>query len=166
MATDGEEQLLRAPSASLQHDANPQAQSRLFALPAELRALIFTYTLTDYEDTTTASSSYEINSYWYRPGYAARRRTATELLRVCKRVFQETWFLPFALSEHSFYLGFPERAPATHITVDRMRGYLETLRRFALSQDGMEVPQIHISTKLKQQFKHYCIAIVACQMQQ
>ncbi|CRG83610.1 CRAL-TRIO domain-containing protein C3H8,02 [Talaromyces islandicus] len=140
MAVGGHEQLLRAPAGSLQSNAHPQIQSPLFALPAEIRSLIFTYALTDYEDTTL--NSYDTNTYWYRPGYAARRRTATELLRVCKRVFQETWFLPFALAEHSFYLTLPHRAPATHITVDRMRGYLETLRDFALSQDGMEMPQI------------------------
>lgn len=137
----GQKQLLTAPSASLQSNANPQTQSPLFALPAEIRSLVFTYALTDYEDT--ASNSYDTNTYWYRPGYAARRRTATELLRVCKRVFQETWFLPFALAEHSFYLTQEDRAPATHLTVDRMRRYLETLRVFAHGQDGMKIPQIH-----------------------
>jgi hypothetical protein len=113
----------------------------MFALPAEIRSLVFTYALTDYEDTT--SNSYGTDTYWCRPGYAGRRRTATQLLRVCKRVFQETWFQSFQPAEHSFYLTQEWRAPATQISVDRMRRYLKARRAFAHRQDGMEIPRIH-----------------------
>lgn len=137
-----EQPRLTAPSANLQSNIHLQTQSPLFsAIPAELRSLIFTYALTDYEDTN--HESYDCNTYWYRPGYKAKRRTATELLRTCKRVFQETWFMPFALAEHCFYLTHQGRAPPGHVTVQRMGEYLATLKDFAQNQDGMDIPQIH-----------------------
>ncbi|EED14022.1 conserved hypothetical protein [Talaromyces stipitatus ATCC 10500] len=133
---------MTAPSLSLRSNINLQYQSPLFSvLPAEIRSLIFKYALTDYEDITT-HMSYDRDTYWYRPGYMAKRRTATELLRTCKRIFQETWFLPFALAEHCFYLTNTARAPSEHVTVARMKEYLTTLRDFARNQDGMEIPQI------------------------
>ncbi|OKL58789.1 hypothetical protein UA08_05722 [Talaromyces atroroseus] len=139
-----EASLLTAPSANLQSNINLQEQCPLFTiLPAEIRSLIYTYALTDYEDITHDGQSYDRNTYWYRPGYKARRRTATELLRSCKRVFQETWFMPFALAEHSFYLMHQDRAPPRRVTLERMRQYLATLRDFARIQDGKDIPQIH-----------------------
>lgn len=132
---------MKAPSLNLRSNINLQQKSPLFSvLPAEIRSLIFSYALTDYEDT--AQDTFGRDTYWYRPGYQAKRRTATELLRTCKRVFQETWFLPFALAEHCFFLTHQERAPRKHITVERMKEYLTTLRDFARNQDGMGIPQI------------------------
>ncbi|EEA19614.1 hypothetical protein TMatcc_009753 [Talaromyces marneffei ATCC 18224] len=137
-----DESLLTAPSLNLRRNINLQHESPLFSmLPAEIRSLIFIYALTDYEDT--AHEAFGRNTYWYRPDYQAKRRTETELLRSCKRVFQETWFLPFALAEHCFFLTHQGRAPRKHVTVKRMKEYLITLRDFARNQDGMDIPQIH-----------------------
>lgn len=141
LLTTPTESILTAPSLNLRSNIDLQHQSPLFSvLPAEIRSLIFIYALTDYEDTTQESLSRD--TFWYRPGYQAKRRTATELLRSCKRVFQETWFLPFALAQHCFFLTHQERAPRKHVTVQRMKEYLTTLREFARNQDGMDIPQI------------------------
>lgn len=132
---------MTAPSHTLQQNVQLQEQSPLFSLPAEIRSQIFSCALTDYEDVNS-DKAYNRNTYWYRPGYQAKRRTATELLRTCKRVFQETWFLPFALAEHSFYLTSVERAPKNRVTPERMKKYLNLLRKFARDQDGMDIPPI------------------------
>ncbi|KAL4864209.1 hypothetical protein BDV12DRAFT_205850 [Aspergillus spectabilis] len=88
---------------------NPQSASPLFAtLPPELRSLIFTYALSPYEDT---SRTYARETYWTRPGYSAPHKTSTSILRTCKAAYAETWFLPFALAEHAFYLTARDRAP-------------------------------------------------------
>ncbi|KAL4811990.1 hypothetical protein BDW67DRAFT_189123 [Aspergillus spinulosporus] len=87
-----------------------QSQSPLFAtLPPEIRSEIFNYTLSPVEDQTKL---YAKETYWARPGYSASHKTYTELLRTCKRVYAESWFMPFALAEHSFYLVARDRAPS------------------------------------------------------
>ncbi|KAF7182922.1 hypothetical protein CNMCM7691_002666 [Aspergillus felis] len=86
-----------------------QNQSPLFStLPPEIRREIFAYALAAFEDT---SNPYSRDTYWTRPGYAAPHRTHTELLRTCKRVYQEAWFMPFTYAEHAFYLTSHDRAP-------------------------------------------------------
>ncbi|KAL4746096.1 hypothetical protein BDW72DRAFT_185597 [Aspergillus terricola var. indicus] len=88
-----------------------QSQSPLFStLPPEIRSEIFNYTLSPFEDKTKL---YAKETYWSRPGYSAPHKTYTELLRTCKRVYAESWFMPFALAEHSFYLVARDRAPST-----------------------------------------------------
>ncbi|KAL4734669.1 hypothetical protein BDV11DRAFT_174560 [Aspergillus similis] len=88
-----------------------QSQSPLFStLPPEIRSEIFNYTLSPIEDKTKL---YAKETYWARPGYSAPHKTYTELLRTCKRVYAESWFMPFALAEHSFYLVARDRAPST-----------------------------------------------------
>ncbi|KAH8705548.1 hypothetical protein BGW36DRAFT_15113 [Talaromyces proteolyticus] len=135
------QQLPAGPTASLQSNVDTQQQSPLFKiLPAEIRSLIFTYALTDYEDI---SAPFDRDTYWHRPGYGALRRTTTELLRTCKRIFQETWFLPFALAEYTFYLTKGTRAPAKHTTIAQMKRHLQHLRKFARSHDGKDLPSIH-----------------------
>ncbi|KAI9372239.1 hypothetical protein BJX61DRAFT_534100 [Aspergillus egyptiacus] len=87
----------------------PQSESPLFTtLPAELRTEIFTYALSPYEDP---QARYQKHTYWTRPGSSAPLTTCTALLRTCKAIYAETWFLPFALSEHTFYLTARDRAP-------------------------------------------------------
>ncbi|KAL1979544.1 hypothetical protein VTN96DRAFT_5591 [Rasamsonia emersonii] len=113
---------LNPPSFSTYLD---QLQSPLFSvLPAEVRSEIFAFALTDFEDL---SVPYSKETCYRRPGYDAPRRTRTELLRTCKRVFQEAWFMPFAYAEHALYLTSPDRAPRRHITVERMQRYLDIL---------------------------------------
>ncbi|KAF7136729.1 hypothetical protein CNMCM5793_006047 [Aspergillus hiratsukae] len=86
-----------------------QNQSLLFSiLPPEIRREIFAYALAAFEDT---SRPYSKDTYWTRPGYGAPYRTYTELLRTCKQVYQEAWFMPFTYTEHSFYLTQQDRAP-------------------------------------------------------
>ncbi|KAL3465237.1 hypothetical protein BJX64DRAFT_253436 [Aspergillus heterothallicus] len=90
---------------------SPQPTSPLFTtLPPELRHEIFTYALTSTEDTDPARA-YSKETYWTRPGYSAPRKTHTALLRTCKLAYAESWFMPFALAEHAFYLTASERAP-------------------------------------------------------
>ncbi|KAL4936962.1 hypothetical protein BDV06DRAFT_203911 [Aspergillus oleicola] len=91
-----------------------QSSSPLFTtLPPELRSLIFTFALSPYEDK---SKPYSKETYWTRPGYNAPHRTCTALLRTCKAIYTETWFLPFALAEHTFYLTNDDRAPVNSKT--------------------------------------------------
>ncbi|KAL4950579.1 hypothetical protein BDW69DRAFT_197146 [Aspergillus filifer] len=86
-----------------------QTKSPLFTtLPPELRSLVFTFALSPYEDH---SKSYAKETYWTRPGYNAPRRTCTALLRTCKAIYAEAWYMPFALAEHTFYLTGNDRAP-------------------------------------------------------
>ncbi|EAL86392.1 uncharacterized protein AFUA_3G01090 [Aspergillus fumigatus Af293] len=86
-----------------------QTQSSLFSIiPPEIRREIFAYALAACEDT---KNPYSQDTYWTRPGYDAPRRTYTELLRSCKRVYQEAWFMPFTYAEHAFYLTWRDRAP-------------------------------------------------------
>ncbi|KAL4899011.1 hypothetical protein BDW74DRAFT_184200 [Aspergillus multicolor] len=102
---------------------DPQSQSPLFTtLPPEIRSEIFTYALSPFEDTTNL---YERDSYWSRPGYSAPLKTRTDLLRTCKLVYAESWFMPFALAEHSFYLTSGARAPGKKISWQWDRRKLE-----------------------------------------
>ncbi|KAL3431021.1 hypothetical protein BDV09DRAFT_199141 [Aspergillus tetrazonus] len=98
---------LHPPDFTTYHD---QSQSPLFStLPPEIRTEIFNYTLSPIEDK---SKLYAKDTYWARPGYSAPHKTYTELLRTCKRVYAESWFMPFALAEHSFYIVARDRAPS------------------------------------------------------
>ncbi|RMJ23287.1 hypothetical protein PHISP_05837 [Aspergillus sp. HF37] len=102
---------------------NHQDQSPLFSvLPPEIRNDIYAYALTAYEDFARPHSK---NTYWWRPGDRAALRTATELLRTCRRVYNEAWLLQFALAEHCFYLTHAERAPGGR---DWPRGFEECNR--------------------------------------
>ncbi|KAL4960505.1 uncharacterized protein BDV14DRAFT_182434 [Aspergillus stella-maris] len=86
-----------------------QNKSPLFTtLPPELRSLVFTFALSPYEDN---AKSYAKETYWTRPGYNAPHRTCTALLRTCKAIYAEAWYLPFALAEHTIYLSSDDRAP-------------------------------------------------------
>lgn len=88
---------------------NNQDQSPLFsALPPEIRNHIYIYALSKYEDFERPHSK---NTYWWRPGDRAALRTATELLRTCRLVYNEAWLFQFALAEHCFYLTHAERSP-------------------------------------------------------
>lgn len=88
---------------------NEQNQSPFFyKLPPEIRHLIYVYALSEYENL---ERPYNKNTYWWRPGNTAALRSATELLRACRRIYNEAWLLQFALAEHRFYLTHDDRAP-------------------------------------------------------
>ncbi|KAJ5374492.1 hypothetical protein N7517_006498 [Penicillium concentricum] len=98
---------------------NQQTQSNLFWLiPPEIRYEIFAYTLTSAPDTTQLP---EQDGYCTRPGYETRHRTYTELLRTCKRLYMEAWFMPFLRSEHAFWMASWDRTPERMITVKKMQ---------------------------------------------
>ncbi len=105
---------------------NPQSNSLLLTLPPEIRSEIFSYALAPFEDT---SKAYQKHTYWTRPGYSAPLKTHTELLRTCKRVYTETWFLPFALAEHSFYLTARDRRPPGNLSREEIASCLELIRK-------------------------------------
>ena len=88
---------------------NNQDQSPLFSvLPPEIRHDIYAYALSEYENL---ERPYSKDTYWWRPGNTASLCTATELLRTCRRLYNEAWLLQFALAEHRFYLTQADRAP-------------------------------------------------------
>jgi hypothetical protein len=73
---------------SLIANADPQEASPLFIIfPPEIRIEIFGSAVSAYGDT---SKPYAFDSYCYRPGYTAAKRTDLSLLVTCKRVHEET----------------------------------------------------------------------------
>lgn len=89
--------------------SNNQHQSPLFSvLPPEIRQDIYVYALSEYENL---DRPYNKDTYWWRPGDTAALRSATELLRTCRRIYNEAWLLQFALAEHRFYLTDSSRSP-------------------------------------------------------
>ncbi|KGO48100.1 hypothetical protein PEX1_072380 [Penicillium expansum] len=104
---------------------NEQTQSNLFSLlPPEIRYEIFAYALTSAPDTTQPP---EQDGYCTRPGYETHHRTYTELLRTCKKVYMEAWFMPLICSEHAFWMAFGDRTPKRMITVDKMQQGLDLI---------------------------------------
>lgn len=94
---------------------DPQTSSPLFnRLPAEVRNAIFSLALTDYLDPDPAKR-YEADSLLSRPAYSAPRRTDTSLLRTCRVVYREAWFLPFILREQTHWLTREDRAPPEYV---------------------------------------------------
>lgn len=104
---------------------NPQSDCPLFSrIPPEIRSLIFEYALKDYEDKIKL---YEDATSYKRPDSLAPRRTDTELLRTCKRIYTEAWYLPWASAEHSFYLAWAVRSPPSVTSVRKMQRVLNAL---------------------------------------
>ncbi|KAJ5640851.1 hypothetical protein N7528_000476 [Penicillium herquei] len=105
-------------------DFNPQGKSPLFSLPAEIRYEIFACALSSAPDTTQPIDQ---DAYCTRPGYETISHTYTELLRTCKRVYMEAWFMPFLCSEHSFYMAWRQRSPNRVMSVPRMQACLDLI---------------------------------------
>ncbi|KAJ5206427.1 hypothetical protein N7491_002956 [Penicillium cf. griseofulvum] len=122
---------------------NEQTQSNLFTLPPEIRYEIFAYTSTSAPDTTQPPEQY---GYCTRPGYETRCRTYTELLRTCKKVYIETWFMPLIYSEHAFWMGTLYHTPERMVTVEKMQQSLNLIHdRHGEVQGGRirVFPQLH-----------------------
>lgn len=105
-----------------------QKQSPLFSvLPSEIRHKIFAYALASAPETSrpTAAPTIGRDEYCVRPGYEARHRIWTELLRTCKRVYMEAWPMPFTCSEHAFYMTTEERSPHHKMSVEQMQECLD-----------------------------------------
>lgn len=115
----------RDPSSALFAEYHEQTQCALFAkLPPEIRYEIFAYALATAPDRTSSEAQ---NSYCVRPGYENRRRTWTQLLRTCKRVYMEAWFMPLACSEHAFYMTGCNRCPKRVTELRDMQHCLDLL---------------------------------------
>ena len=100
--------ILGPPKFSFEYD---QRQSPLFSLlPSEIREEIFAFVLSSYDDTTRA---YDKETYWARPGHYGPRHVSSDLLRTCKRIYTEAWFMPFIYAEHTEYLTMESRRPRT-----------------------------------------------------
>ncbi|KAJ5273656.1 hypothetical protein N7478_008781 [Penicillium angulare] len=119
MATDSH---LEAPATFTEFD--PQQTCPLFSLPAELRYEIFSHALTSAPDKTRPIDQ---DAYCTRPGYETLSRTYAELLRTCKRIYMEAWFMPFLLSEHPFYMAWQNRSPKRVMSVSKMQKCLDLI---------------------------------------
>ncbi|KAI5205945.1 hypothetical protein E4T38_04002 [Aureobasidium subglaciale] len=107
--------------------AHEQSQSLLFSvLPGEIRNQIWSYALADYQDETQV---YDDATCYKRPEYLAPRKTDTVLLRTCKRIYQEAWFLPWTHAEQIFYLTGTDRRPLRTTTVRDMQRTLLTISK-------------------------------------
>lgn len=127
----------------LAKEVDPQEESPLFSLlPPEIRTNIFTLVLSDYEDT---DSPYHIDTCYSRPSYFAPRKTSTELLRTCRAIYRETWFLPFILTEQTYWLSAPDRAPPNYIT--KLKQLLPEIAR-QLNQDTVEFESLHVFAQM------------------
>ncbi|KAJ6014311.1 hypothetical protein N7540_008902 [Penicillium herquei] len=102
----------------------PQTECPLFSLPPEIRYEIFSCALSSASDTTQPIDQ---DAYCTRPGYETISHTYTELLRTCKRVYMEAWFMPFLCSEHSFYMAWRQRSPKRVMSVPRMQACLDLI---------------------------------------
>ncbi|KAJ5619955.1 hypothetical protein N7510_003939 [Penicillium lagena] len=104
-----------------------QNQCPLFStLPAEIRYDIFAYALTAAPDNTQPIDQ---EGYCTRPGYETRHRTWTELLRTCKRIYMEAWFMPFLCSEHAFFMASRDRSQSRVITAGEMQQWLDLIHQ-------------------------------------
>lgn len=90
-------------------------------LPGELRSQIFSLTLVDFPDPSP-EKHYAADTCYTRPTYFAPRKSDTRLLRTCRAVYQEAWFLPFILREQTHWLTSQERAPPEYdVSLQRPR---------------------------------------------
>ncbi|KAI1735320.1 hypothetical protein F4680DRAFT_307367 [Xylaria scruposa] len=86
-----------------------QLHCPLFAkLPAELRELIWDYTLTGCEDL---GALYPLDKSYARPGQAAPLRIAVELLLTCRAIYLEAFLVPFQVNPMIVFDGHPDVVP-------------------------------------------------------
>ncbi|RAO69876.1 uncharacterized protein BHQ10_005888 [Talaromyces amestolkiae] len=129
-------------------DLQPQLQSPLFGvLLPEIRKMIFTFVLTDYERTMLSADGKKKKLYFHHCIHEHSRRTDTEFLRTCKRIFQETWFMPFAFAKHGLVDGYFNylcwEEPQINFEWETIAVYLSSVKDFAESRRlGSYLPQI------------------------
>ncbi|KAI1367941.1 hypothetical protein F5Y08DRAFT_297366 [Xylaria arbuscula] len=88
---------------------NHQLDCPLFSkLPAELREIIWDYTLTGYEDL---DALYPLDRPYARPGQAAPFRIDLALLLTCRAVYLETFLVPFQVNPLVMFDGHPDVVP-------------------------------------------------------
>ncbi|KAL7940729.1 hypothetical protein V8C42DRAFT_336800 [Trichoderma barbatum] len=125
-----------------------QQDSLLFSLfPAEIRTKIFTLALSDYEDT---QALYDTDTCYTRPSYFAPRKTSADLLRTCRAVYHETWFLPTALREETVWMGHELRSPPEHRVWEKVQKLERLLPKIAqqLGQEKVEIGSLHAFVRM------------------
>jgi hypothetical protein len=120
--------------------ADVQVASPLFSIPAEVRGQIFAAALTDHPDPSP-DQHYEANTCYTRPSYFAPRKSDARLLRTCRAVYNECWFLPFILRDQTHWLTAQNRAPPEYNVRAANHKLLNTLKHITKSQGG-EIPEI------------------------
>ncbi|KAK0706007.1 hypothetical protein B0T26DRAFT_725198 [Lasiosphaeria miniovina] len=116
-----------------------QAQSPLFSMiPPEVRSDIFAFALADYADPSP-DAHYEAETCFTRPAYFAPRKTDTRLLRTCRAVYHEAWFLPFTMREQTHWLTSQERAPPEYVQHVQLSRLGITLARITAQHGGEKV---------------------------
>ncbi|KAK5037809.1 hypothetical protein LTS07_001276 [Exophiala sideris] len=106
--------------------AEPQDQSPLFKLPAEIRLHIFELALTSYDDI---SQPHRTDRKFYRPEYHYHRKFDCALLQTCRHIYQETRLLPVSVNEHVFWVygGAPWKSMAPKHPGAKWREWYESL---------------------------------------
>ncbi|KAL7917783.1 hypothetical protein ACQKWADRAFT_305932 [Trichoderma austrokoningii] len=129
-------------------EIKPQDESPLFSLlPPEIRSKIFIFVLSSYEDT---DSPYLTDTCYSRPSYFAPHKTSTELLRTCRAIYRETWFLPFILTEQTHWLTAQDRAPPNYNSwrsITKLQKLLPEIAR-QLNQDKVEIESLHVFAQM------------------
>ncbi|RVD85491.1 uncharacterized protein DFL_003812 [Arthrobotrys flagrans] len=103
---------------------SPQSDSHLFSLPGELRNLIWEYVLIPYNDP---SRPYPSSTCYARPDFYAPLTSSVALLRTCKAIYSEAWYLPWTTAELCFYLTVDVRRPPRVETVGNVQKALDHL---------------------------------------
>lgn len=117
--------------------AKPQPNCPLFQLPIEIRMMIYTLVVTDYEELNPSEEErWSTTQPFYRPGFTARRRQDTALLRTCRVVYHEAWHLPNLLKEQVWWIEnfnyrdrLMEDTPPGFNILDQHRLLCQTIRR-------------------------------------
>lgn len=80
---------------------NDQSRSPLFHLPTEIRSQIWKATL---ETSQSFTHEYHKISSWRRPGCKGPKRSYTQILRTCKRIYGEAWSYMYKDFDLTIYL--------------------------------------------------------------
>lgn len=123
------------------HAADQQLQSPLFALPPEIRRIIFRYAVTGYPDPSE-DAQYDEDTCYRRPGFFSRHRTDTDLLRTCRAALLESWDMPLIHTEQVFWLAQGNRAPPHsdwHSQLTRFSRAAASLSLDAAAIDNMRI---------------------------
>ena len=146
-ASDSEVPLHRQLLSTLAHEQSDCPL--LHIVPAEIRSYIFGLALMDYEEPA-AAKRYVEDSCWARPSYSAPRRTDTALLRTCRSIYRETWFLPFMLKEQTHWITAENRAPPDYnvdTSPDILRSTVAEIRQ-QHEQPTVEIDSLRIFTQM------------------
>lgn len=122
---------------------NPQSQSPLFSLPAELRLKIFSFALTDSLDLIYP---YSKDTYFYRLGHTAPCIIHIALLLTCRRIYAESHPFPHLNATHTFFLCSRNRAPSFL----SIWGLEETLAQKFKDYGPLDTPHIQVFAQLYQ----------------